>query len=172
MELPKNVSISMKPSDLAKLATFKQKLVQDEAANKVAAADVAKVAEPDEAKAVTDADSEELTAIARGLRRAGKGVIQLLDDFGDTTPEGSTEFAMLRRLVRAGGAAVAPETLVRLWRVILAAYYRDDRVLRALGHEARPPFPKGYAVEQGDWSLVDAVRSRAPFWRDDRKASR
>ena len=59
-----------------------------------------------------------------------------------------------------------------LGRVILAAYYRDDRVLRALGHEARPPFPKGYVVEQGDWSLVDAVRSRAPFWRDDRKASR
>ena len=59
-----------------------------------------------------------------------------------------------------------------LGRVVLAAYYRDDRVLRALGHEARPPFPKGYVVEQGDWSLVDAVRSRAPFWRDDRKASR
>ena len=58
-----------------------------------------------------------------------------------------------------------------LGRVILAAYYRDDRVLRALGHEARPPFPRGYVVEQGDWSLVDAVRSRAPFWRDDRKAS-
>ena len=58
-----------------------------------------------------------------------------------------------------------------LGRVILAAYYRDDRVLRALGHEARPPFPKGYVVEQGDWSLVDAVRTRAPFWRDDRKAS-
>lgn len=58
-----------------------------------------------------------------------------------------------------------------LGRVILAAYYRDDRVLRTLGHEARPPFPKGYLVEQGDWSLVDAVRARAPFWRDDRKAS-
>ena len=44
-----------------------------------------------------------LTAMARGLRRAGKGVIQLLDDFGDTTPDGSTEFAMLRRLVEASG---------------------------------------------------------------------
>lgn len=59
-----------------------------------------------------------------------------------------------------------------LGRVVLAAYYRDDRVLRALGHEARAPFPKGYVVEQGDWSLVDAVRARAPFWRDDRLGGR
>jgi len=35
----------------------------------------------------------------------------------------------------------------------------------ALGLEARPPFPKGYVLEQGDWSLLDAVRKRAPFWR-------
>ncbi|WP_295144018.1 hypothetical protein [uncultured Reyranella sp.] len=57
---------------------------------------------------------------------------------------------------------------VTLGRVIVGAYYRDDRVLRALGHEARAPFPKGYVLEQGDWSLLDVVRSRAPFWRDDR----
>ena len=56
-----------------------------------------------------------------------------------------------------------------LARVVLGAYYRDDRVLTALGHEARAPFPKGYALEQGDWSLLDAVRHRPPFWRDDRK---
>jgi hypothetical protein len=55
-----------------------------------------------------------------------------------------------------------------LGRVILGAYYRDDRVLVAIGHEARAPFPKGYTVEQGDWSLLDPVRRRARFWRDDR----
>ena len=53
--------------------------------------------------------------------------------------------------------------------MILGAYYRDDRVLLALGLEARAPFPKGYTLEQGDWSLLDAVRHRAPFWRDDRR---
>ena len=66
-----------------------------------------------------------------------------------------------------GGAAAAT-----LGRVILAAYYRDDRVLLALGLEARAPFPKGYTVEQGDWSLLDTVRTRAPFWRDDRVGKR
>ena len=50
--------------------------------------------------------------------------------------------------------------------VVSRAYYRDDRVLRSLGVEARPPFPKGYEVEQGDWSLLDPVRRRGPIHRD------
>jgi hypothetical protein len=58
---------------------------------------------------------------------------------------------------------------VVLGRVILSAYYRDDRVLLALGLEARAPFPEGHALEQGDWSLLDVVRKRPAFWRDDRK---
>ena len=58
--------------------------------------------------------------------------------------------------------------ILTLGRVILGAYYRDDRVLAALGHEARAPFPKGYEVEQGDWSLLDVVRTRPQLWRDDR----
>lgn len=65
----------------------------------------------------------------------------------------------------SGGAPAAA-----LGRVIVAAYYRDDRVLQALGHEARAPFPKGYVLEQGDWSLLDVVRTRPAFWRDDRVA--
>ena len=52
-----------------------------------------------------------------------------------------------------------------LTRVVLLAYYRDDRVMRSLGQEPRPPFPKGHVVEQGDWSLLDPVRKRAPLWR-------
>jgi hypothetical protein len=59
--------------------------------------------------------------------------------------------------------------MVALGRVILGAYYRDDRVLLALTQEARAPFPKGYTLEQGDWSLLDTVRERPPLWRDDRK---
>ena len=39
--------------------------------------------------------------------------------------------------------------------------YSDDRVLRSLGLELRAPFPKGYALEQGDWALLDPVRARA-----------
>ncbi|MDE2006781.1 MAG: hypothetical protein KGI51_09460 [Rhodospirillales bacterium] len=52
-----------------------------------------------------------------------------------------------------------------LGRVVLQCYYRDGRVLEALGHPARAPFPLGHSVEQGDFSLLDPVRARAPFWR-------
>lgn len=52
-----------------------------------------------------------------------------------------------------------------LTRIVLLCYYRDDRVMISLGLEARPPFPKGHVVEQGDWSLLDPVRARKPFWR-------
>lgn len=44
-------------------------------------------------------------------------------------------------------------------------YYRDDRVMRAIGMEVRSPYPKGFNVEQGDWSLLDPVRERGPIWR-------
>jgi hypothetical protein len=60
----------------------------------------------------------------------------------------------------AGGAP-----LVALTRVILQCYYRDARVMRSLGMDVRPPFPEGYEVEQGDWSLLDPVRARAAFYR-------
>ena len=72
--------------------------------------------------------------------------------------------ALINDYYKSGGAAAGA-----LGRVILGAYYRDDRVLLALRQEARAPFPKGYTLEQGDWSLLDVVRKRPPLWRDDRK---
>ena len=57
-----------------------------------------------------------------------------------------------------------------LSRVVVAAYYRDDRVMRAYGREPRAPFPKGHSLPQGDWSLLDVVKQKEPFWRDDRGA--
>ena len=61
---------------------------------------------------------------------------------------------------RGGVAAEA------LSRAILQCYYRDDRVVLSLGLEPRAPFPKGYTLEQGDWSLLDPVRARPKMWRD------
>jgi hypothetical protein len=50
--------------------------------------------------------------------------------------------------------------------VTVQCYYRDDRVMRSLGMEVRPPFPGGFEVEQGDWSLLDPVRVRPKLYRD------
>jgi hypothetical protein len=68
--------------------------------------------------------------------------------------------AVALELRAKGGAAVATLT-----RVLLQCYYRDDRVVRSLGLEPRPPYPKGHVLEDGDWSLLDPVRARPPMWR-------
>jgi hypothetical protein len=69
--------------------------------------------------------------------------------------------AVAARLRDTGG-----EALTSLTRIVLQCYYRDDRVMRALGMEPRPPFPKGFEVEEGDWSLLDPVRARPKLYRD------
>jgi hypothetical protein len=68
--------------------------------------------------------------------------------------------AVAKEFRASGGAAAAA-----LIRVVLQCYYRDDRVLLSLGLELRPPFPKGYPLEQGDWSLLDPVKARPSMWR-------
>jgi hypothetical protein len=92
-----------------------------------------------------------------------RDVLQVLDRFSGGVfadlPPGQRD-AVATQLREQGGTA-----LMMLSRIILLCYYRDDRVMRSLDMELRPPFPKGFEVEQGDWSLLDAVRRRAPFYR-------
>ncbi|MCH2337695.1 MAG: gluconate 2-dehydrogenase subunit 3 family protein [Pseudomonadales bacterium] len=53
-----------------------------------------------------------------------------------------------------------------LVRIIAQCYYRDDRVMKALGMELRPPFPEGFTVEEGDWTLLEPVRRRGKLYRE------
>ena len=99
------------------------------------------------------AGEEELAAIARGMRRAGKGVIQLLDDFADTTGEGATEFAMLRRLVELSGRPLS-FTLLDLslypgrWQTLLREIERAHRDgLPIRGQVAARPVAVLYGLE-------------------------
>jgi hypothetical protein len=50
--------------------------------------------------------------------------------------------------------------------LVMTGYYREPRVLAALGLENRPPFPKGHAVADSDFSLLDAVRRRGRRYRE------
>lgn len=47
-----------------------------------------------------------------------------------------------------------------------SGYYANRRVVEALGLEARPPHPEGYAMEPDDLSLLDPVRRRGKIYRD------
>jgi hypothetical protein len=113
---------------------------------------------------VPGADDEAIfNDILRNLERDRDDIVRALTQlsslaggaFADLTPERRVEVAATFR--ETGGAP-----LTALVRVVLLCYYRDDRVMRSLGQEPRPPFPKGHVVEQGDWSLLDPVRAR-PF---------
>lgn len=78
-------------------------------------------------------------------------------DFAALDEAEATAMALLRRQ--------GPE-ITALGRAVLQCYYRDERVIRSLGLAPGSPFPKGHSVQQGDWSLLDAVRQRPSMWRD------
>ncbi len=46
------------------------------------------------------------------------------------------------------------------------SYYVNPTVLESLGLEPRPPQPKGYVVEAGDLSALEAVVQRGQAYRD------
>ena len=48
---------------------------------------------------------------------------------------------------------------------VIQAYYANSVVLTSLGVNAPSPYPGGYDVEETDWSLLDPVKGRAPFYR-------
>ena len=98
----------------------------------------------------------EIVATAETKASATLDALQAVDALGDLEPA-------------AMGAALnrkAPEAAAHLQAITAECYYRDPRVLKAIGVEQRPPFPKGYQVEQGDFSLLDPVRARGPVWRE------
>jgi hypothetical protein len=108
------------------------------------------------------ADDAIFTDILRSFGRDEPHVMTVLRELGgfaDLDPAGrQARVAQLREQ--------HSEALKGLSSVILQCYYRDDRVMRSLGMEPRPPFPKGHEVEQGDWSLLDPVRKRPKFYRE------
>jgi hypothetical protein len=142
-------------------------------------------------KTLTDAEARDLRVLAGTMIPASDtykmpgaddalifaDILKSLDrDFDDTR----TALAHLAKLSRGSYAALSPDrraevaatfkreggaALFAVNRVVLLCYYRDDRVMRSLGLEPRSPFPKGHVVAQGDWSLLDPVKARAPIWR-------
>ena len=48
----------------------------------------------------------------------------------------------------------------------------NDRKMLDLSIDLKstPPFPGGHEIEEGDWSLLDPVKARAPFYRRVEKA--
>jgi hypothetical protein len=116
---------------------------------------------------VPGADDAKIQAdILATLGRDTKRVAEALDHLARLARKPLAELdpgrrdAVAKEFRISGGAAAATLT-----RVVLQCYYRDDRVVHSLGLELRPPFPKGYTLGQGDWSLLDPVKARPSMWR-------
>lgn len=117
---------------------------------------------------VPGADDEIIAAdIERTMGRDRADVLCALEELDAAADAPLAECSAAQREVtgrwlRAHRGALAT-TFANL---VFACYYRDDRVMRALGLEPRPPYPKGFEVEPGDWSLLDPVRARGRIWRE------
>ncbi|MEM7124644.1 MAG: gluconate 2-dehydrogenase subunit 3 family protein [Pseudomonadota bacterium] len=94
--------------------------------------------------------------------------LETLDRMAMTTHGAS--FSVLDDKDRAGVAAAFAASGSPAVQIITAAtltsYYSDERVMASLGIEERAPFPQGYDVPQGDWSLLDPVKGRPKFFRE------
>jgi hypothetical protein len=103
-----------------------------------------------------------LATLGRDTKRVGEALDHLARLAGTRLAQldQARRDAVAKEFRATGGTAAA--TLIR---VVLQCYYRDDRVLGSLGLELRPPFPKGHALEQGDWSLLEPVKARPSMWR-------
>ena len=52
-----------------------------------------------------------------------------------------------------------------LGKQLIQGYYLDERVVKAIGGEARAPFPLGYFPIDGDLSLLEPVFERGQMYR-------
>lgn len=72
--------------------------------------------------------------------------------------------AEARALVNVLRAAASPFIQSFMTQTV-GRYLAHDVVMPLIGLEARPNWPKGHVVAQGDWSLIDVVRRRPKIYR-------
>ncbi|MBD3649416.1 MAG: gluconate 2-dehydrogenase subunit 3 family protein [Pseudomonadales bacterium] len=109
--------------------------------------------------AILDQLAAERELVVDGLS-ALEGAARAKHEKGFIEVDNAEKPALIEGLLASHGMFL--QTLIT---AILASYYQDSRVMASLDMEIRPPFPGGFEVEQGDWSLLDPVRQREPFYR-------
>lgn len=96
-------------------------------------------------------------------------MLEFIGEHLDALDAGEVDFLTAdpaTRLARAEQFRISyPEAAALIISLIGQCYYRDRRVLESLGTPPRPPFPEGYDIDQGDWSLLDPVRARGRLYR-------
>lgn len=88
---------------------------------------------------------------ARAQQQFGRGFAQLTSD----------EAIALVEVLRSQASAFIQSFMTQT----SGRYLAHESVVHLLGLEARPPWPKGHVVAQGDWSLIDVVKKRPKIYR-------
>lgn len=105
--------------------------------------------------------------IVKSLGRETLAILQLIGILDERAGGSFASFPMEQhQVVLEPVRKEYPLLLAALITATARCYYRDDRVMQSLGMEARPPFPEGFEVHEGDWTLLDPVKSRGPIWRN------
>jgi Gluconate 2-dehydrogenase subunit 3 len=89
---------------------------------------------------------------ARSTKRHGVGFAQL----------DASEAKTLADAVRSEGSPFVQCFMTQT----VGRYLAHDVVMPLIGLDARPPWPQGNSVAEGDWSLLDVVRKRAKIYRE------
>jgi hypothetical protein len=130
-----------------------------------------RVIPPSDKYRLPGADDEAIFANVMGLvlgsSRSARHLKGLLDRFCKLSLDrhGATVLALGKQeqvaLLKDSGSIEFLQTMIHY---TANAYYQDGRVLQSINLKAEPPFPGGHEVDQGDWSLLDQVRQRKPFY--------
>ncbi|MDA0977038.1 MAG: hypothetical protein O3B72_00630 [Proteobacteria bacterium] len=103
----------------------------------------------------------------------------LLKTLGDSPATTAAGFETLANLAASAGTppdyldlldplkAEEPAFFQLLQTTLLTVYYQHPAVLSAIGVAPRPPYPAGRSVPATDWTLLEPVRTRRPFFRED-----
>ena len=95
------------------------------------------------------------------------GLSAIAELAGTRSPDGWAGLARAERSALLAEFAAGDQLFMpALLFLAYSGYYQHPRVVEALGLEARPPHPKGYAMEAFDTTLLDAVRRRGKIYRD------
>lgn len=103
---------------------------------------------------------------AASLQRIADGIEEIENSTIHELKQPFSDLAQVEREHWFHKHDLARHDIIRiLGSITLQCYYCDLRVLESLGAEPRPPFPKGFKVEQGDLSLLAPVRKRGRMYR-------
>ena len=114
-----------------------------------------------------DAIMTDIISTARQHADTLKSGLDTLNDHANK--EHGTEFVALnlkqRMAIIEHFQINAPHFIRSVVSITVQCYYQDARVMESLGMEGRAPYPDGFDLPQGDWSLLDPVKDRGEIWR-------